>query len=163
MEGISLFEWLQLGISLIGPFFVVWYTIRLERKKSDEEERRKQAIEEAAKRENALNQTLADLRNELEEVRDEVANLRLTVGDMQTYDRQVRHDLMVLTKHHERNWDYMVALGELVSELASGMRDKHLDGNITAALAHFHSFEKKLLSDLASEHELVMLTEAAEK
>ena len=158
MESKTLYDWIALGLPVVSSLLVIWYTAKVDRQKAADEAKMKKESEDSAKREAELNKTLEDLRAELKEVKTELATLRSQVDEMKSYDSNVRHDVLVLTKYHERNWRYVAALGDLVSELAGGMRDRHLDGNITDALAKYRSFEKELLNDLAQEHDNGLLT-----
>ena len=120
-----------------------------EQKQRDAEEalaevNRNRQIEELTAAIHALDKKVDDLQNE-------VIDLRKQVKEMHQLDESVQRDLTTLHNQYERNSHYVHQLANVVVVMATGIRDQHLDGNITAAVDSFRAFEAKELESLMSQ------------
>ena len=177
------FEWAQLILSLVSPILLALlaaYISRREKDRENEREDRKNSIEIQTKAiedavteklngvESGLKQEFRDVRHEIDGIKadldgmkTDVANLHTSVDrisseidDMESYDNSVLKDLKVLSSYHEKSAKYINELGTVVMTLAEGMRDQHLDGNITSAVAAYRAFEHEQFSQFISTPEI---------
>ena len=132
-------EWAKLLLTFLSPICVVYITARLDRAKKKEESEKVELREMIT----TLNGKVDKMDSDLRIVRDEI-------DTMQRVDRGVQKDLQTLSLSYERNGKSIHQLAGLVIVLAEGMRDSHLDGNISSACQAYRDFESKQFEELMS-------------
>ena len=132
----------------IASVVVVIITVRGERSKKLEEAEKKAAKLAQAEREKDIDQKLKDLSDKIDKIDGCVSGVETQVVALQKADEDTLADLRELTQHMRINGNYIHELSKIVTVLAEGMRDQHLDGNVTAAVTAFRTFERDTLSQL---------------
>lgn len=174
------FEWTQLFLNLISPILLAILAAYLNKREKDRENARADrqqaahAETEAVKNELIgklgsiendlmnnikeikgdvvnIQSNISDMRHDVDGIQGDVDNIGTTIKEMQRYDQDVHGDLKLLSTYHERTSKNVNQLGNLVITLAEGMRDQHLDGNITSAVAAYRSFEHEQYTQFVSD------------
>lgn len=116
--------------------------LEAEREKNEEERRK------------TLDNTLTTLQHGIDDVNKKVDGVNTKVDGLDTrFNAEVRAnckqqaDISKLTKYIKHTNECNKAVANLVTALAEGLRDQHLDGNITAAVAKYRKFETDALHD----------------
>lgn len=139
-----------LGVALpsLCTVLVALITVRGERNKKVEEERKKAEQEKQAERDKEINDKLQALGDKIDTMGGQIDSLKDEVEKLQKADIDTLEDLRKLSEQQHVNGEYIHQLSRLVTVIAEGMRDQHLDGNVTNAVAAFRKFERDTLSDL---------------
>ena len=146
----SLLGWFSAILGVVGPILLLLISAKIERRNKKEDQNREAERKDRQKETDDLKEMIKDLKGDVQKIDTEVTTLRSTVSQMQQYDNTVREDLQAVSQYHERTGKYVSELGNVVMTLAEGMRDEHLDGNITAAVASYRKFEREQLDALMS-------------
>ena len=99
----------------------------------------------------SVTKLIAVLTADIKTIKDHLESVNETIQALQGYDRTVKEDLHNFSQSQQINAQYVHELAELVMTLAEGMRDQHLDGNITRAIASLRSFEHTTLTKLTQQ------------
>lgn len=138
--------------SIITPFALLllgwWWTVRQKKVQTRTDEQRALYMKELeirdAKRDEAISrldaavETLSATQTKIKEVKDSVDALDHRLDTLQGKVEQTA----TLNKLNGR---YTNEVAVLVTALAEGLRDEHMDGNITAAVNRYQSFESRTL------------------
>lgn len=123
-------------IQLLTPFTILllgwWYTRQQRRSAEVKETERKLAESERTK----LTDSLTAATDALTSTKDEVDQLAATVRSIATIT--------------QLNGRCTSELAQLLMVVAEGLRDQHLDGNITKAVEKYRDFESKEISKIMS-------------
>lgn len=101
----------------------------------------------------------SNLDSRLEEVESNIENLQKQFNEsIDTFTEaikqikdlidEVKEDQIHLTKASQLNGRYTHELAILLMTLSEGIRDQHLDGNITRAIVRYRKFEQEVLGDI---------------
>lgn len=142
------FVWVQLILGFIAPLAAIWLTARTERSRKDREKSEQDKEEKREKEIKELKEMIGAVDKKVDRVDGELKVLQGTVDWMKRYDEQVQDDIKTLSKYHERNGKYVNQLAHVLMTLAEGMRDQHLDGNITAAVNSYREFEHTQMTEM---------------
>lgn len=63
---------------------------------------------------------------------------------------EIKEDQVHLTRASQLNGKYTHELAILLMTLSEGIRDQHLDGNITRAIVRYRKFEQEVLGDIVA-------------
>lgn len=139
-----------LGVTLapICSIIVVLITVRGERNKKVEELKREEEKKAQEERDKKLEERLKALDDKLDKVDERLDGLEKSIKDLQKADEDTLRDLRELSQQQHVYGEYIHELSKLVTVLAEGMRDQHLDGNVTNAVSAFRRFERDTLSQL---------------
>lgn len=141
-------------ISVIGgilsPIIVAVIAARNEymaknNKKLQELEKENKKLEDE-KLKDTLNKISANVASVSESVSSVESNLKELSDKGEMQDNAIR----TISKMMRINGQYIHELAQLVTVLSEGMRDQHLDGNITRAINNYRKFESKAFSTLLS-------------
>ena len=155
MGNVNWLEVLSIIAGFLSPLMVIVLTSRAKIRESDHaaelEDRREQTKKQSERYDEiiaSIGTLRTDIRNQIDQIRSDVDDIGNRMNDLQSYDRKVEKDLAVLENQNELSGKYVRELTALMMALAEGVRDGHLDGNITAAAVQFRQFEEQELSKL---------------
>lgn len=103
---------------------------------------------------NNLDSRLDKVESDIEELRDQfieaLDKFTSAVNEIKDAVDEIREDQDHLTKASQLNGRYTHELAVLLMTLSEGIRDQHLDGNITRAIARYRKFEQEMVGDIVS-------------
>lgn len=137
-------------LSFLSPILVVIVTIRMERTRKADARIKKLEEEKKNREEQELNDTIRSLQNSIDAVSKQLDDTESTLASMREYDRFVQSSIEELKTSHKISTEFTQELAQLVTVLAEGMRDQHLDGNITRAISSYREFQEKKLTEYMS-------------
>lgn len=143
-------ELIQAFLSFLSPILVVIVTIRMERTRKADARIKKLEEEKKNREEQELNDTIRSLQNSIDAVSKQLDDTENTLASMREYDRFVQSSIEELKTSHKISTEFTQELAQLVTVLAEGMRDQHLDGNITRAISSYREFQEKKLTEYMS-------------
>ena len=143
-------ELIQAFLSFLSPILVVIVTIRMERTRKADARIKKLEEEKKNREEQELNNTIRSLQNSIDAVSKQLDETESTLASMREYDRIVQSSIEELKTSHKISTEFTQELAQLVTVLAEGMRDQHLDGNITRAISSYREFQEKKLTEYMS-------------
>lgn len=141
---------IQAFLSFLSPILVVIVTIRMERTRKADARIKKLEEEKKNREEQELNDTIRYLQNSIDAVSKQLDDTESTLASMREYDRFVQSSIEELKTSHKISTEFTQELAQLVTVLAEGMRDQHLDGNITRAISSYREFQEKKLTEYMS-------------
>lgn len=141
---------IQAFLSFLSPILVVIVTIRMERTRKADARIKKLEEEKKNREEQELNNTIRSLQNSIDAVSKQLDDTESTLASMREYDRIVQASIEELKTSHKISTEFTQELAQLVTVLAEGMRDQHLDGNITRAISSYREFQEKKLTEYMS-------------
>lgn len=141
---------IQAFLSFLSPILVVIVTIRMERTRKADARIKKLEEEKKNREEQELNDTIRSLQNSIDAVSKQLDETENTLASMREYDRFVQSSIEELKTSHKISTEFTQELAQLVTVLAEGMRDQHLDGNITRAISSYREFQEKKLTEYMS-------------
>ena len=141
---------IQGSLSFLSPILVVIVTIRMERTRKADARIKKLEEEKKNREEQELNDTIRSLQNSIDAVSKQLDDTERTLASMREYDRFVQSSIEELKTSHKISTEFTQELAQLVTVLAEGMRDQHLDGNITRAISSYREFQEKKLTEYMS-------------
>lgn len=143
-------ELLKVLLDFAGPIAVVVFggimTARQTREQKENSRIKELEKQESDRKEKELQQKFDGINQNLAVVNDRLSDLSSKIEKMEGIDERYEESLKYLKKQHALSWQYTHELAQLLMVLAAGMRDQHLDGNITKAIARCQDFEHKTLS-----------------
>lgn len=143
-------ELIQAFLSFLSPILVVIVTIRMERTRKADARIKKLEEEKKNREEQELNNTIRSLQDSINAVSKQLDDTENTLASMREYDRFVQSSIEELKTSHKISTEFTQELAQLVTVLAEGMRDQHLDGNITRAISSYREFQEKKLTEYMS-------------
>lgn len=151
MDGETAFdilEWLKIILGFLGPIMVVYVGAKMNQnqKLAETKEAQKQGEQDAkfAK----INTALEALEKKIDRVDQELTSVKSTMESMQRLDKGVRSDLAVLARYHEYTVKHLQKISSLTITLSEGMRDNHMDGNISEVVNDVRAFERTMYAEL---------------
>lgn len=141
---------IQAFLSFLSPILVVIVTIRMERTRKADARIKKLEEEKKNREEQELNNTIRSLQDSINAVSKQLDDTESTLASMREYDRAVQSSIEELKTSHKISTEFTQELAQLVTVLAEGMRDQHLDGNITRAISSYREFQEKKLTEYMS-------------
>lgn len=144
-------DWLA-AVSVIGgivsPIIVAFIAARSEiaarnNKKQQDLEKKEKDLEKKE-----LQAKLDSIKSSVETVSDEVSSVKSQLEKLQDQNNDQDSSIQSLNKMMRINGQYIHELAQLVTVLSEGMRDQHLDGNITKAINNYRKFEARALNHL---------------
>lgn len=125
-------------IQLCTPFAVLfitwWYNHK--QKTSAKNEETERALADA--RQKQQNERLENAINALNSARE-------SINKLTDENEELKDQLHHVAAQNRLNGKYTHELAQLIMVLAEGIRDQHLDGNITKAVAKYRKFESDVL------------------
>lgn len=143
-------ELIQAFLSFLSPILVVIVTVRMERTRKADARIKKLEEEKKNREEQELNNTIRSLQDSIDAVSKQLDDTESTLASMREYDRFVQSSIEELKTSHKISTEFTQELAQLVTVLAEGMRDQHLDGNITRAISSYREFQEKKLTEYMS-------------
>lgn len=118
-----------------------WNSKKNEKLKRLEQQEKEQERADLDKKFDELHSQLSQILTDTKEIHTQIASLK-TQNELQ--DRAIKS----LGITNRINGQYTHELAQLVTVLAEGMRDQHLDGNITRAIDAYRKFESTTLGSV---------------
>lgn len=146
----NLLEWVKVFLGFAGPIMVVWVSSKMEKSRKSDEAQRATESEERMRKDQEVRNAFTELERKIDRIDKDLASVKGTVENMQRLDEGVRSDLAVLAKYHEYNVKHLQKLSGVVMTVSEGVRDRHVDGNLTAAVDSLKQFERQMYSELLS-------------
>ena len=114
--------------------------------------RKIQELEQAAKQKEKEERTkqMNDLKAQLEGLSSQIKSISSDISEIKTHNLDQDMAIEELSQSTRMNGQYIHELARLVTVLSEGMRDQHLDGNITKAINEYRSFESNALGEYLS-------------
>lgn len=139
-----------LGVTLtpICSVVVVILTLRSERNKKLEKAQQDAEQKARDERDKKIDDRLKALGDKLGKVDDRIEGVESSITSLQETDRKTHEGLVEISQQQCTFGDYIHELSVLVTVIAEGMRDQHLDGNVTNAVSAFRRFERDKLATL---------------
>lgn len=156
-------ELIQAFLSFLSPILVVIVTVRMERTRKADARIKKLEEEKKNREEQELNNTIRTLQNSIDAVSKQLDDTEKRLASMQEYDRIVQTSIEELKTSHKISTEFTQELAQLVTVLAEGMRDQHLDGNITRAISSYREFQEKKLTEYMSGSKTTSITSQGDK
>lgn len=144
------FEFLVTLLQIASPFLVLaitWRNSELGKRKSEQKTMEKE-LEEAKRKE--LYDALHEATETMKRSQEDINKLALKIKEIDDRDTELKMTLDNIGKMNRVNGRYTHQLAILVTTLAEGLRDQHLDGNITEAVKQYHEFEAKMLGSVVT-------------
>lgn len=154
---------IQAFLSFLSPILVVIVTIRMERTRKADARIKKLEEEKKNREEQELNNTIRSLQDSINAVSKQLDETERTLASMREYDRAVQSSIEELKTSHKISTEFTQELAQLVTVLAEGMRDQHLDGNITRAISSYREFQEKKLTEYMSGSKTTSTTSQGDK
>lgn len=154
---------IQAFLSFLSPILVVIVTIRMERTRKADARIKKLEEEKKNREEQELNNTIRSLQDSINAVSKQLDETESTLASMREYDRAVQSSIEELKTSHKISTEFTQELAQLVTVLAEGMRDQHLDGNITRAISSYREFQEKKLTEYMSGSKTTSTTSQGDK
>lgn len=142
-------EWLQ-AVSVIGaimsPILVAIIGARSEITNRDTKKIRELETEAKAKEAKELKDELKSINASIQSVQQKLEVLDGRIEELQKHNDEQDEAIATLSQATRMNGQYVHELAQLVMVLSEGMRDQHLDGNITKAINRYRKFESDTLN-----------------
>jgi len=145
-----LLDWVTAILGFLGPILVVIVSARMERNRKADARVKELENEKRAKEDKELKDAIQEIKDEVKKINSRVNDLDKVMTELQTFDQDTKDDLHNLARTHQLSSTYIHQLAQLVTVLAEGMRDQHLDGNVTQAINEYRNFEHTTLTKLMS-------------
>ena len=128
-------------VQLLTPFAVLWlgWYYNRQQKKAQESKDAEQKVE-ALEREKTS--------KEIQDALDAIKVAQKQLEDTNSLVRSFQGELSSIIAANNLNGQCTGELAQLVMVLAEGLRDQHLDGNITRAIDKYRKFESEKLKDI---------------
>lgn len=144
-------EWLSI-LSLISafasPIIVAYIGIRGERNNKNNEKIRKLQEEKNEREKQDLQEQLKSINDSITSIKGDVKSIKGDIRTIRDHDDKQDEEIAKINKATRLNGMYTHELAQLVMVLSEGMRDQHLDGNITKAITHYQQFENNALKSM---------------
>ena len=103
---------------------------------------------------NNLDSRLDEVESDIEGLKDQFSEaldkFTTTIDEIKDVIDEFKEDQDHITKASQLNGRYTHELAIMLMTLSEGIRDQHLDGNITQAIARYRKFEQDVLGDIVS-------------
>lgn len=144
-------EWVKVVLTFASPIAVLLVSANIERRQKKEADAKAERQKADDKRDEENKKLIADLTANIQEIKDRLESVDGSIQALQGYDKTVKEDMHSFSQSQQISAQYVHELAELVMTLAEGMRDQHLDGNITRAIASLRAFEHDTLTKLTKQ------------
>jgi len=136
---------------LASPFLLLWVGyIHTHREKRQEKAEKAQSDAEAIRYKNLLDaieqvtQSLKTTQTDIDSLRKDLDQYR---EDLETLSGEISH----VAALNRLNGRYTHELAQLVVVIGEGVRDQHLDGNITKAISKYRQFESGVVGSFVTD------------
>lgn len=137
-EAFKVFDMLLSVIVPIGIMVAGWRYVSLQKWK-----------EHTAGLEDQLDNTeMTNIKNQLKNIEEIVTSNEAAMEDMRTTIKEIQQVQAQIAESNRVNGRCTHELATLVMALSEGLRDNHLDGNITAAVNRYKRFESDTLGQI---------------
>lgn len=147
----DIIEWVKAILTFASPIAVLLVSANIERRQRKEDDAKKEREQTSAKHDEEIKKLINGLTEDIKAIKSQIGDVDKTIRSIQGYDETVKDDMRSMSQSQQINAQYVHELAELVMTLAEGMRDQHLDGNITQAIASLRDFEHDTLTKLTQQ------------
>ena len=138
------------GFQLASPFILLllgwWYSHEIRQR--DKAKKDEDALENKERQE--IIKSLSETQKALTQAKTDVQGLSTKVDKINDYIDRVDEAMTKVAAINRANGKCTNELAKLVMVLAEGLRDQHLDGNITKAIDEYRKFETDMIGDMLS-------------
>lgn len=137
-------------LSASTPFIILllgwWYNAQQKKKAKQEKDQQ----EAAALKKQVDRDEIESLRKQIEGAVSKLNDATNELSKTQAANDELLRTVQSLSNMNRLNGQYTHELAQLVMVLAEGLRDQHLDGNITKAVAKYRKFEEDALGAMVT-------------
>jgi vacuolar-type H+-ATPase subunit I/STV1 len=137
-------------LSASTPFIILllgwWYNAQQKKKAKQEKDQQ----EAAALKKQVDRDEIESLRKQIEGAVSKLNDATNELSKTQAANGELLRTVQSLSNMNRLNGQYTHELAQLVMVLAEGLRDQHLDGNITKAVAKYRKFEEDALGAMVT-------------
>ena len=144
----TILKWISVCLPTISTVLVAIITVRSENNKKVEELRKQQDQKEREERQKKLDDKFEELSGKIDALAGRIEGVEKSVESLQRTDKATKDSILEMSRQQHVNSEYVYELSKLITVIAEGIRDQHLDGNITNAVTAFRKFERDTLSQL---------------
>lgn len=144
-------EWVKTILTFLSPLAVVIVSANIERRQRKEKEKKDEQAKADAEHDKEMKDAIKALSDKVDDLSTKVDGFESSIQGLQACDRSVKEALRNLSQSLQITAEYDHKQAALVMTLAEGMRDQHLDGNITRAIAALRSYEHDTLTKLTQQ------------
>lgn len=135
----------------LSPFLLLWVGY-VHTRKEKKEEKAEKAVEKAEDaRYDKLLTAINTVTQSLQESNAEIVALRDDLDQYRTDTETLSKDIAHIAALNRLNGRYTHELAQLVVVIGEGVRDQHLDGNITKAISTYRKFESNVLGSFVAD------------
>lgn len=95
-----------------------------------------------------LNEKFDKLNSRLDQILADTGGIHLEIEALKAQNQSQDSAIQTIALTNRINGQYTHELAQLVTILAEGMRDQHLDGNVTRAIDAYRKFEARALGSM---------------
>ena len=148
----SVIQILQLLTGFAGPIIVAWFTARMNKITKDNAEIKRLEDEKTARDKKELDDRINMLVEQVEKLQQLTSTSQEALQKLEGVDEKFDERFDTIADQQKLIGQYTHKLAQLVITVATGMRDQHLDGNITRAVDQYREFEQETLSSIMSKN-----------
>lgn len=130
---------------IFTPIAVAIFGLRSEWNRKKSEKLTRLENEKKQEQDTTINNAIAELTTKINKMESKISKISDTI------DKQ-DNTICSIAQSSKINGQYTYKLAQMFMVLAEGMRDQHLDGNITKAIESFRSFESQMLSTILTKY-----------
>lgn len=144
---------LQYILNFSGPIIVAWFTVRMNRIAKDNAEIKRLEAEKAEREKKDLTDRIDGIVDQLNAINTKAEETAKKVSELTSVDQQFGDKIDSIVKQQRIIGTHTHKLAQLVITVATGMRDQHLNGNITHAVDSYHAFEQEMLVGMMTDQD----------
>lgn len=143
----SIVDFLALLIQLATPFLVLYITIKNTKREKDADAKKAEDQKAAEQKDKEFKEAITNAQNAVEEASKRVESLSKSIAENEDLNNELKRTIKHVAQLNQLNGQYTHELAQLVIVMAEGIRDQHLDGNITRAISKYREFESKAIGN----------------
>lgn len=140
-------------IQFLSPFAILMITLSVERKNKERDRTRNMADQLEDQKRNELKASMQDAADKLDKATAQINDLSDKLEQYSLQNEELRNTVNHIATLNKLNGRYTHEVAQLVMVLAEGIRDQHLDGNITRAIAKYRKFEQDALGAFITDND----------
>lgn len=138
-------------VQIISPFALLWVGWQHTHKETRETEARTNARQLEEAKEQKLLDALAAVTDSVGQANAEIESLRTKLDQYRDDTEELEDSIKHVAALNRLNGRYTHELAQLVVAIGEGVRDQHLDGNITRAITTYRKFESDAIGKLVTD------------
>lgn len=142
------FQVLEAVLSFAGPVIVAWFSVKMNKMAKDNAKIKQLEDEKAAREKKDLIDSINEISESLKAIGEQADETARKVDELTNVDSRFSDKVDSIVRQQRLIGMCSHRLAQLVITVATGMRDQHLDGNITHAVDEYHAFEQSTLAGI---------------